>query len=217
MTIKDLAAKTGYAVGTVSRALNDHPNVSAKARKAILQAAKESGFQLNVNAKQLKQSHTNNILVIVKGTGNEFFSEMLEYIQTLISKTRYQLVVDYLDEDLNDYSQGKYAEIQALLAKKLDEIRGTVDEKLQDTLQKKITDSFQTVSQQLEQVYKGLGEMDPEEMAETVMSADTRILKQITMEDAAQVASVFMNLMGESVTPRKKFIEDNAERANIDV
>ena len=64
---------------------------------------------------------------------------------------------------------------------------------------------------------KGLGEMDPEEMAETVMSAETRILKQITMEDAAQVASVFMNLMGESVTPRKKVIEDNAERANIDV
>ena len=39
MTIKDLAAKTGYAVGTVSRALNDHPNVSDKAREAILQAA----------------------------------------------------------------------------------------------------------------------------------------------------------------------------------
>ena len=52
MTIKDLAAITGYAVGTVSRALNDHPNVSDKARKAILQAAKEHGFQLNVNAKQ---------------------------------------------------------------------------------------------------------------------------------------------------------------------
>lgn len=64
---------------------------------------------------------------------------------------------------------------------------------------------------------KGLGEMDPEEMAETVMNPDTRILKQITMEDAAAVASVFMNLMGESVTPRKKFIEDNAERANVDV
>ena len=64
---------------------------------------------------------------------------------------------------------------------------------------------------------KGLGEMDPDEMAETVMSAETRTLKQITMEDAAAVASVFMNLMGESVTPRKKFIEDNAWRANIDV
>lgn len=64
---------------------------------------------------------------------------------------------------------------------------------------------------------KGLGEMDPEEMAETVMNPNTRTLKQITMEDAAAVANVFMSLMGESVTPRKKFIEDNAERANIDV
>ena len=102
MTIKDLAAITGYAVGTVSRALNDHPNVSDKARKAILEAAKEYGFQLNVNAKQLKQTHSNNILVIVKGTGNEFFAEMLESIQTLIARTSYQLVVDYMDEDLNE-------------------------------------------------------------------------------------------------------------------
>ena len=66
MTIKDLAAKTGYAVGTVSRALNDHPNVSEKARRVILEAARESGFQLNVNAKQLKQAHSNSILVVVK-------------------------------------------------------------------------------------------------------------------------------------------------------
>ena len=102
MTIKDLAAITGYAVGTVSRALNDHPNVSDKARKAILQAAKEYGFQLNTNAKQLKQSSSNTILAIVKGTGNEFFKEMLEYLQPLIAKTRYQLVVDYLDEDQNE-------------------------------------------------------------------------------------------------------------------
>lgn len=64
---------------------------------------------------------------------------------------------------------------------------------------------------------KGLGEMDPEEMEETVMNPDTRTLKQITMEDAAAVANVFMSLMGESVTPRKKFIEDNAWRANVDV
>ena len=102
MTIKDLAAITGYAVGTVSRALNDHPNVSDKARRTILQAAEEYGFQLNVNAKQLKQTSSNTILVIVKGTGNEFFTEMLEYLQPLISRTRYQLVVDYLDEDQNE-------------------------------------------------------------------------------------------------------------------
>jgi DNA gyrase subunit B len=64
---------------------------------------------------------------------------------------------------------------------------------------------------------KGLGEMDPEEMEETVMNPETRTLKQITMEDADEVAKVFISLMGESVTPRKKFIEENAWRANVDV
>ena len=102
MTIKDLAAKTGYAVGTVSRALNDHPNVSEKARRIILKAADESGFQLNVNAKQLKQQYSTTILVVVKGIGNELFGEMIETIQSLLSKTRYQLAVDYLDEDMNE-------------------------------------------------------------------------------------------------------------------
>ncbi|MDD5863328.1 MAG: LacI family DNA-binding transcriptional regulator [Firmicutes bacterium] len=102
MTIKDLAAKTGYAVGTVSRALNNHPNVSERARQVILEAAAESGFQLNINAKQLKQHHSTTILVVVKGIGNELFGEMVESIQNLIAQTRYQLVVDYMDEDADE-------------------------------------------------------------------------------------------------------------------
>ena len=64
---------------------------------------------------------------------------------------------------------------------------------------------------------KGLGEMDYEELAETVMSEETRTLKQITMEDVNAASKVFIELMGESVTGRKKFIEENAWRANIDV
>lgn len=64
---------------------------------------------------------------------------------------------------------------------------------------------------------KGLGEMDPHEMAETVMNDEGRTLKQITMEDAQAVATTFINLMGEAVTPRRKFIEENAWKANIDV
>ena len=96
MTIKDLAAKTGYAVGTVSRVLNNHPNVSEKARAAILAAVQESGFQLNVNARQLKQSHGNSILLIVKGTANALFATMVESIQNYLSNTRYALHVDYM-------------------------------------------------------------------------------------------------------------------------
>ena len=101
MTIKDLAEKTGYGVATVSRVLNDQPNVSEKARRAILQAVEESGFQINTNAKQLK-AHATSILVIVKGTANEMFSEMVETIQSRVASTQYPLYVDYLDEDANE-------------------------------------------------------------------------------------------------------------------
>ena len=101
MTIKDLAEKTGYSVATISRVLNNHPNVSVKAREEITRAVEESGFQLNTNAKQLKQ-HANSILVVVKGTSNELFSEMVETIQKLVSQTSYPLYVDYMDEDSNE-------------------------------------------------------------------------------------------------------------------
>ena len=104
MTIKDLAEKTGYSVATVSRVLNDHPNVSDKARTAIRQAVEESGFQINLNARQLKQSG-NSILVVVKGTSNEMFSEMVETIQNLVAQTQYPLHVDYMDEDCNEVQQ----------------------------------------------------------------------------------------------------------------
>ena len=105
MTIKDLAERTGYAVGTVSRALNGHPNVSEKARQTILQAAKECGFELNINAKQLKQQHATSILVVVKGTSNELFGELVESVQTPMRSTRYPVYVDYLDEDANEVTR----------------------------------------------------------------------------------------------------------------
>ena len=102
MTIKDLAKKTGYGVATVSRVLNNQPNVSEKARKAIMKAVEESGFELNDNAKQLKQQHSNSILVVVKGTSNEMFGSLVETIQSEVAKTDYPLIVDYIDEDDNE-------------------------------------------------------------------------------------------------------------------
>lgn len=106
MTIKDLAAQTGYSVGTISRVLNDQPNVSKKAREVILRAVADSGFQLNANAKQLKQQHGNCILVVVKGTSNELFAELVEAIQSRFAHLKYPLIVDYLDEDMNEVARG---------------------------------------------------------------------------------------------------------------
>ena len=101
MTIRDLAEKTGYSVATISRVLNNHPNVSKQTREAVNRAVEESGFKINANAQQLKQ-HATSILVVVKGTSNELFSEMVESIQNLVSQTRYPLYVDYMDEDSNE-------------------------------------------------------------------------------------------------------------------
>ena len=102
MTIKDLSVLTGYSVGTISRVLNNQPNVSDKARNAILEAAKSTGFQLNTNAKQLKQSHSNSILVVVKGISNQLFSSLVEAIQARMAKTGHPLIVDYVDEEHNE-------------------------------------------------------------------------------------------------------------------
>ena len=96
LTIKDLSAQTGYSVGTISRVLNNQPNVSQKARETILRAASACGFQLNANAKQLKQQHSNSILVLVKGTHNELFGSLVECIQAQIAETKYSLIVDYM-------------------------------------------------------------------------------------------------------------------------
>ena len=102
MTIKDLAHQTGYSVGTVSRVLNNQPNVSEKARKAILEAADACGFQLNTNAQELKQQRSNNILVLVKGSSNQLFGNLVEAIQARVAASPYHLVVDYMDQDSNE-------------------------------------------------------------------------------------------------------------------
>ena len=99
MTIKNLARLSGYSVGTVSRALNGLPNVSEQARSAILALAQERGYQLNTNAKYLKQIHSSGIVAVVTGTSNELFAQMIERIQQTLPTDRYPLTVDYVDEN----------------------------------------------------------------------------------------------------------------------
>lgn len=67
------------------------------------------------------------------------------------------------------------------------------------------------------QRFKGLGEMNPEQLWETTMNPETRVLRKVTIEDALEVSETFEMLMGTEVPPRREFIEDNAHMAQLDI
>jgi LacI family transcriptional regulator len=102
MTIKDIAKESGYAISTVSRALNNHPDVSFEAKKRIDEIVKRSGFVPNNNARQLKQQQSTNIAIIVKGSFNMFFAFIVEQLQSEINDAGYNVAIHYLDEDADE-------------------------------------------------------------------------------------------------------------------
>lgn len=105
MNIKDIARIAGVGVSTVSRVLNNHPDVKDETRERILQVIKDSNYIPNNSARILKQNNTKNIGVLVKGVFNPFFSEMINIIGNEIHELGYTMILqqnDYtFDEDMD--------------------------------------------------------------------------------------------------------------------
>ena len=102
MNIKDIARLAGVGVSTVSRVINDHPDVKDETREKILKIIKESNYIPNNSARILKKNNTNNIGVLVKGVFNQFFAEMINIIGNRINEAGYTMILqqnDYATED----------------------------------------------------------------------------------------------------------------------
>lgn len=109
MNIKDIARLAEVGVSTVSRVINNHPDVKDETRKKILKIIKESKYIPNNSARMLKQNNTNNIGVLVKGVFNPFFSQITNVIGSTITEKGYTMIIEQ-----NDYNF--YQDVDTLIA-----------------------------------------------------------------------------------------------------
>ncbi len=114
----------------------------------------------------------------------------------------------YSDEERNKII-GKSADVSELI-----EVEGGEGTEVEEETEEEVKKKQNKIHIQR---YKGLGEMNPEELWETTMDPKNRVLKQVTIEDAEEANKVFDILMGSEVPPRKSFIQSNAKLAEIDI
>ncbi len=173
-----------------------------------------------LNSEEIK----NMITAFGCGIGSEFDESKLRYHKIIIMTDAdvdgahiRTLLLTFFYRYMTPLLEGGYiyaATPPLFKTKKGKQIYYTYSEKEQDALMERIASD--TGKAEIQR-YKGLGEMDAEQLWDTTMDFENRILKRITLDDATAADEIFTILMGDKVPPRKKFIEDNAVYANIDI
>ncbi|MGL6106683.1 LacI family DNA-binding transcriptional regulator [Romboutsia sp.] len=102
ITIKDIAKKCGVGVSTVSRAINNHPEISEETRKMIMEVIKENKFIPNNSARNLKLTDTKTIAVLIKGINNPFFQSMIRVFEEEIQNQKYTFILHRVDSNQDE-------------------------------------------------------------------------------------------------------------------
>ena len=110
MTIKDIAKNCNVSVSTVSRVLNHHPDVSEEVRQRVLDEVERCAYIPNNSARDLVKSRSDAIGVIVRGTGNLFFSRVLKTLAEEIEKYGYTMVPHFIGTDADEIKAGAILE-----------------------------------------------------------------------------------------------------------
>lgn len=110
MTIKDVAKQCQVSVSTVSRVLNNRPDVSEDVRKRVLEFVESHGYIPNNSARDLVRSSSDAIGVVVRGSGNLFFSTLLKTISKEIESHGYTMVLHYIDSEADEVKAGAILE-----------------------------------------------------------------------------------------------------------
>lgn len=93
ITIKDIARICGVGVSTVSRAINNHPDINPETKEMIMRVIKENNYVPNNSARNLKRQDAKAIAVLVKGINNSFFSQMIKVLEEEIKEKSYAMVL----------------------------------------------------------------------------------------------------------------------------
>lgn len=102
ITIKDIATMCGVGVSTVSRAINNHPDINEETKAMIMKVIKENNYIPNNSARNLKRTDSNTIAILIKGITNPFFSSMIKTFERKINEMRYSLILQHVDDRENE-------------------------------------------------------------------------------------------------------------------
>jgi Transcriptional regulators len=97
-TIKDIAKMCGVGVSTVSRAINNHPDINQKTKEFIMQTIAEYNYVPNNSARNLKRTESRTIAILVKGRSNPLFSNLVQMIEKEINRNKYSYFLQHIDE-----------------------------------------------------------------------------------------------------------------------
>ncbi|WP_434689210.1 LacI family DNA-binding transcriptional regulator [Hungatella sp. SB206] len=97
INIKDIARICGVGVSTVSRAINNHPDINPETKNMIMQAIKEHNYIPNNSARNLKRTDSKAIAVLIKGISNPFFNKMIRVFEEEIQKKKYLFIMQRVD------------------------------------------------------------------------------------------------------------------------